>query len=60
MKKVSHNYPGYYAPSGCSYIGNLRQAHVFSRNGLLRYSVEIVRRVELFKNGKPRRVVTLT
>lgn len=57
MRKTSDSYPGFYSTS--HYAGPLRSAEVFRKQlaYALRYEDETVRRVELFKNGNPKRVV---
>lgn len=57
MKKSSPHYPGYY--KGANYAGPLWAATVFNRDTAreLRFRDETVRKVELFKNGKPKKVV---
>ena len=61
MRKGTRNYPGFYQKEMNRYVGPLRSAKVLSRNMayVLRYGNEIVRKVELFKNGKPKRIVPL-
>ena len=61
MRKTSHHYPGYYQGRlGHNFSGALRTAKVYSRDvaRYLRNSYETVRKVELFKNGKPKKIVT--
>ena len=65
MRKTSFHYPGYYcnfqSSGSCEYACCwLRNAAVFKRGEAysLRYDNETVRKVELFKSGKPKRVVS--
>lgn len=62
MRKQSAHYPGFYQnfyQNKVGYAGPLRTAKVVSRNiaYAIRWDDEVVRKVELFKNGKPKRVV---
>ena len=61
MHKGCRNYPGFYQKEMGRYVGPLRTANVLGRNMAyaLRYDNETVRKVELFKNGKPKRLVKL-
>ena len=58
MRKTSPFYPGFYQ-GNVLYAGPLRSAEVYSQYiaYTLRWDDEMVRRVELFKNGKPKRII---
>ena len=53
--------PKFYQKKAGVYSGTLRTAVVVGRNMAytLRYDNETVRKVELFKNGKPKRIIPL-
>ena len=59
-RETSPHYPGFYSTSLTRYAGPLRSAAVNTRSMayVLRDTCEIVRRVELFKNGKPKRIIS--
>ena len=58
MKKTSSNYPGFY-DAGFHYAGPLRDAAVYTRSWArgLCWGDETVHKVELFKNGKPKKII---
>lgn len=58
MRKNSTSYPGYYT-GGPRYSRPLKFAAVYSRAEAysLRYEEETVRKVELFKNGSPKKII---
>ena len=58
IRKTNKNYPMYYS-GGVTYKRPLKFARVHSRTEAygLRYKGETVRKVELFKNGNPKKVV---
>jgi len=62
MRKTSEYYPGFYQDGGKrGYAGPLRTAFVDTRRVafMLRdVGVETVRKVELFKNGNPKRIIS--
>lgn len=60
MRKTSSHHPGFFGFNG-NYAGPLRSASVFNRRKAyyLRATDETVRKVELFKNGKPKKIVPM-
>ena len=60
MKKGNTDYPGFYQDYGHPYSGPLCTAWVYRSRQTARWMVdpdEVVRKVSLYKNGKPKKII---